>query len=58
MHIANFREDSFRFIQWMPELAQHDEIIGRRKIAHPIQLHFHNSLSIRMGKDRELEDCW
>jgi len=46
MHIADFREDALGLIQWMPELAQRDKVIGDRKFFHSIQLNFHNKISV------------
>ena len=51
MHIANLREDSFRFIQWMSELAQRDEILGDRKSAHTIPIYFHDK-SLQLTNNR------
>ena len=43
MHIANLGQHPLAFIEWMPEFAQRDEIIGHRKFTHTIRLSFHRN---------------
>src|SRR5208283_3583199 len=45
MHIANLGQHPLAFIERMPELAQCDEIISRRKFTHSVRFRFHKNTS-------------